>query len=242
MSIDSICSGCGRTLRVADEYAGLEAQCPACSTIYRVPAASNANPAINSSGTLVDPYSNVSSNQRFYAQTPSGVEYGPVELETMLRWYAEGRVNATCTVRGEVDTRRIPFAQWLASTGVSKVEPQSSTFARAGTFANTDGTNTFGNVPALRETEIRYQREGRGVLILVLACASWAACIVLIGAIPIASVALYLGFSDLRAMKRGEMSPKDRGLVLVGLWLAGFSLFLSLAFTLLWLVVTIANL
>jgi hypothetical protein len=241
MPIDSICSGCGRTLRVADEYAGLEAQCPACSTIYRVPAASNANSALNSSGTLVDPYSNVSSTQRFYAQTPAGAEYGPVEVGTLLRWHAEGRVNATCSVRGEGDTRRIPFAQWLASMGVSTNEPQSPTTSSDATFADSVVPYTFGNVPAVRETEIRYLREGRGVLILILACVSWAACIFLIGAIPIASIALYMGISDLKAMKRGEMSPKDRGLVLIGLWLAGFSLFFSVAFLLLWIVVTIAN-
>lgn len=38
MAITTNCSGCGKTLAVADEFAGRQARCPACGQIYTVPA------------------------------------------------------------------------------------------------------------------------------------------------------------------------------------------------------------
>jgi hypothetical protein len=37
MPIEAKCPGCARLLRVPDEYAGKDARCPVCSTVYRVP-------------------------------------------------------------------------------------------------------------------------------------------------------------------------------------------------------------
>lgn len=37
MPIEMNCTGCGQTLRVADEHAGKKARCPACGTIAEVP-------------------------------------------------------------------------------------------------------------------------------------------------------------------------------------------------------------
>ena len=37
MPIEMTCTGCGQTLRVADEHAGKKARCPACGTIAEVP-------------------------------------------------------------------------------------------------------------------------------------------------------------------------------------------------------------
>lgn len=44
MSIEIGCTGCGQTLRVADEHAGKKARCPACGTIVQVPEAGMAAP------------------------------------------------------------------------------------------------------------------------------------------------------------------------------------------------------
>jgi hypothetical protein len=38
MPIDSICTGCGKTLRVGDEFVGRNARCPVCLTVYVVVA------------------------------------------------------------------------------------------------------------------------------------------------------------------------------------------------------------
>lgn len=41
MSIEFLCSQCGATLRVADEFAGRQARCPTCSTVSPVPTSRN---------------------------------------------------------------------------------------------------------------------------------------------------------------------------------------------------------
>ncbi|MCY2982855.1 MAG: hypothetical protein NTY15_04375 [Planctomycetota bacterium] len=45
MPIDSLCSGCGKTLRVNDEFVGRKARCPACGKVYVVGEASS-NPFV----------------------------------------------------------------------------------------------------------------------------------------------------------------------------------------------------
>ncbi len=46
MPIEMSCTGCGQTLRVADEHAGKLARCPKCGTVVSVPAAGTAASAI----------------------------------------------------------------------------------------------------------------------------------------------------------------------------------------------------
>jgi uncharacterized RDD family membrane protein YckC len=45
MPIEISCTGCGRTLRVADDAAGKQARCPACGMVSRIPAVSAAGAA-----------------------------------------------------------------------------------------------------------------------------------------------------------------------------------------------------
>ena len=53
MPIELSCTGCGRTLRVADDAAGKHARCPACGNVSRVPEPAGAAPA----SSLIDPHS-----------------------------------------------------------------------------------------------------------------------------------------------------------------------------------------
>ncbi|MCY2992615.1 MAG: hypothetical protein NTY19_32755 [Planctomycetota bacterium] len=46
MPIEMSCTGCGQTLRVADEHAGKMARCPKCGTVVAVPAAESDASAI----------------------------------------------------------------------------------------------------------------------------------------------------------------------------------------------------
>ena len=48
MAIEIGCTGCGQTLRVADEHAGKKARCPACGTIVQVPEAGMPAPFVPS--------------------------------------------------------------------------------------------------------------------------------------------------------------------------------------------------
>lgn len=51
MSIEMGCTGCGQTLRVADEHAGKKARCPACGTIVQVPASGEPAPPEPAAGS-----------------------------------------------------------------------------------------------------------------------------------------------------------------------------------------------
>ena len=53
MPIDSLCSGCGKTLRVNDEFVGRKARCPLCGIIYVVGDASVDQPS--KASTPADP-------------------------------------------------------------------------------------------------------------------------------------------------------------------------------------------
>jgi|GEM_PF-1565514 len=56
MAIDSICSGCGKTLRVGDENAGRKARCPMCGVVYVV-----SSPAVPSEADYGSPLVSASS-------------------------------------------------------------------------------------------------------------------------------------------------------------------------------------
>lgn len=45
MAITARCPGCGQTLSVDDQYAGMQGKCPTCNTIVNFPAAPNVAPA-----------------------------------------------------------------------------------------------------------------------------------------------------------------------------------------------------
>lgn len=57
MAIEIGCTGCGQTLRVADEHAGKKARCPACGTIVQVPEAGMAAPLEPADPAVERPFS-----------------------------------------------------------------------------------------------------------------------------------------------------------------------------------------
>lgn len=52
MAITTNCSGCGKTLAVADEFAGRQARCPACGQIYTVPTPISLTPVLPTSAPV----------------------------------------------------------------------------------------------------------------------------------------------------------------------------------------------
>lgn len=279
MPIDSVCEGCGRTLRVADEYAGMDAQCPACMRIFRVPgdpvATNQATPlrTPNPDSANADPYESASNRStpqpepgtppplpsardanplansqieavRFFVMTPSGIEYGPADVETILRWQREGRVNETCLVRQENTSYRMPFEPWRAANSIPRapqLSPSPSMANPYGANPQRDGMQSFGAIPGAMPSTVSYPRESRGVLVVVLAALSWVLCFTFIGAIPCAAIAMYLGMADLASIRRGEMAPQERGLLLTGVWLAGINLVLTVLFIGLWIAALIGG-
>ena len=70
MPIDSQCSGCGKTLRVNDEFVGRKARCPMCGTVYVVGDALGIAPIAN-------PTSSVTMAETTYA-APSNSSAQPI--------------------------------------------------------------------------------------------------------------------------------------------------------------------
>ena len=92
MTVDLICPGCGRKLRVAATGTTQSARCPSCNALFEVtgtgPVApvSNAAPA-PSPGWLV--------------RIPEGLTYGPVSMEILESWVSQQRVTAECELHQE---------------------------------------------------------------------------------------------------------------------------------------------
>ena len=108
MDIETKCTGCGKLLTVAAEFAGRSARCPVCNTIYVVPQppvveAPAANlPATDSpvaETTVGSPTPPLDSN--WFMKTPEGPIYGPVQRIELLRWVRDGRVTHDCQLRPE---------------------------------------------------------------------------------------------------------------------------------------------
>ncbi|MCU0708920.1 MAG: hypothetical protein MUF23_11565 [Pirellula sp.] len=220
MPIESVCTGCGRTLRVADQHAGSDAQCPICHTVYRVPF-----PNVVPTGEIDLPVASTGQQPvlRWFARIPTGAEYGPVDKEVIVQWGLEGRLNAACFVRAENQTEWIPFLDWIPSRS-SGAQPAPSPFAAS---PKPNNTVTFGAIPDTSDGRIHYPKRSQGTVVLILGILSWFLCFTWIGTIPVAIAALFVGRNDLANIGRGESAPKERSLTLIGMWLAGIALALN---------------
>ena len=150
MSIETLCPGCGRKLRVAAEHAGKQARCPLCNAIYTVSAAESATDI---------PSDPAAATQSWRMRSPEGQTYGPVERTELDRWVSEGRVTADCELHCEGTGR------WQGAAEVyAALRPQAQT-AAAATAESPEAQRRY-----------RYMESHRGVLILALGILSWVSC------------------------------------------------------------------
>ena len=203
----------------------MDAQCPVCHTVYQVPADSS-SPAAFDRDSLKD--------KKFSARTPKGDEYGPVSYDVLLQWFRENRVNAACYIREEGGTEWLPFLEWVQLPGNAismEMRPGSlpQPVSRSPS-APTVGPYAFGDVPVGMNSVVQYPIPSRGTLVLILGSVSWLLCITWVGTLVIAAVALGVGFKDLSNIKRGETSPRERNLTLIGMWLAGIAMMINCLF------------
>ncbi len=278
MAITTICSGCSKTLAVADEHAGRQARCPACGTIYTVPNRSadvaNATPGVSNnpidrfpgspyagsapidslepidldqpdiepdnaptiapigeatspdSRTSPDTYaatnasgglrSGLSSDQAtapypasasssnasasagsgmYWMRAANGAEYGPVDLNTLNRWFSEGRVGHNYMIRAGRDG-----AWQVAASFQPAVQPASN-------------INPFAS-PAAAPVPGHYTKSDQSGIILALGILSW------FGFCPIfGTVAWALGSQVLADMDQGVIDPTNRSFVQAGYYL-----------------------
>ncbi len=200
MPIETICPGCGRKLRVGDEFAGKQARCPVCNEIYSVAG-------------VAESVGKTQNEKTWRLKTPEGQVYGPVLKEELDKWVTDGRVTAECQlapdeanrdradvvypVLKEVQTAtRIPFGTGAIESPVTS--PQTA-----------DGYSPVNTTTG--PTRYRYAAAHRGGLILALAVISWV-----VGCPIFGLFAWIMGSGDLREMRLGRMDPSGMGLTQAG--------------------------
>jgi hypothetical protein len=223
MPIDSSCSGCGKTLRVNDEFVGRKARCPSCGNVYVVGQASPTPPIAHPipsvavaettyvvPGIESDSPSLPMADQKYFVRTPNSMIYGPSDKAAVLDWIDQGRLDDTCHIREESSEQWLGLAAWRFQTRQGKA-PVSSPVQTAATG--------FGEVPRSSVQSAGYAKSGNGTLVLVLGSLSWLLCPTVIGGWICAILAIVLASFEFNKIRNGQTPFKERWLVLLGMWL-----------------------
>lgn len=226
MAIETICQGCNKRLRVAEEHAGKLAKCPHCQTVYTVPQplAAASWGAVSAAGSDLPP------GDRWHLKTQDGLSFGPVSRAELDRWLAEGRVTAASQIQHEGDSQWVWATQIYPHLGMNFAPPgaSSSPFA-PGTLAKpidlapsaAGSVNPYASPAAAGYTLPAgglYREPARGGTILTLSIVGMLFCIFL------SIAAVVMGFTDLGEMKRGVRDPSGRGLTIAGVVIGCISL------------------
>jgi hypothetical protein len=216
MPIETICQGCQKRLRVADEHAGKLAKCPHCQAIYTVPQSAVA--ASWGAGSATD--SNLAPSDRWHLKTPDGLTFGPVARAELDRWLAEGRVTTASQILHEGDGRWVWAQQIYPHLAIASASQSATAPFPPGTFGKpidvppspfAGGINPYASPSAAGYAPSRYREQSRGGTILTLSILGPLFCIFL------SIAAVVMGIMDLSEMKRGVRDPSGRGLTIAGL-------------------------
>ena len=238
MTIESTCHGCGKRLRVGDEYAGRQARCPECGYVYTVPdapsadatatdapetgstsSASSASDSKREEVKLPSPTEEApddaaktaeaeGSNEEWYMKTPEGQIYGPSSRQVLHEWVSEGRVTDDCSLR------RGEHGSW---TSAGDIFPQLKTphWSAAhqpggGTYATPSSSGHSQYRAAQFFAGGRYVQPHRAGMILTFAILGGAFC-------PIFSIVAWaMGTTDLQQMRDGLMDQSGMGMTQAG--------------------------
>lgn len=200
LSIDTLCEGCGRRLRVAAEHAGKQARCPHCQQVYTVPVQSS----VTSAGfeRLLPA---AATGDTWQMKSPEGLVYGPVSKAELDRWRDEGRI----THRSQL----LPSGgqQWLWG---NEVYPELA-LATPMTPPVGGSSDERSGQPQLHPYYADGLQPHRGVLVLVASIVG----ITTLCAVP-SVLGMILGVYDLRLMKAGKMDRSGRGMTIAGVILS----------------------
>ncbi|RMF43672.1 MAG: hypothetical protein D6753_04550 [Planctomycetota bacterium] len=215
MAIDTICAGCGRPLRVADEHAGKHARCPSCGQVYRVPAPTESTSAL-AVATEEQPPRNPGtddSGARYWLRSDNGTIYGPVDRSVLDRWFRESRVGQKYLVRVGEAGSWAPAAEVVPTDAVAAVcalgqRPGAATAGRPA-VAPGDGSDAAG-----------YPKSDPSRFVIVMALVGWLT--LLLGcpiSLVFAIVATMAGRAALADIEAGIADPKNRSLIKTGYYL-----------------------
>jgi hypothetical protein len=249
MPIDSTCSGCGKTLRVGDEFEGRQARCPVCQTVYsvvRTQAIGGSNSDSSNKpleiaettyeSSAIDSASNpfpteskkvesIATQDQYYVRTPNSVTYGPADGATVLTWMQQGRLDDSCHIRNASASEWMTIPAWQNQAIVAR-SPGS---APLNPYANPTRQQPyqFGTTPVSGNQSAGYLKTGGGLIVLVLGALSWILCFTIIGG-PICSIfAIVLGRNELKAIREGRSAPSEKPLAIIGIVLASIFLVIS---------------
>ena len=224
MPIETICQGCSKKLRVADEHAGKQARCPSCGNIYIVPQPTPtsyspiATPAYQplakepaNEPTREPMFANPPAKQlgeRWFMKIDDGREFGPVDRATLDQWLQERRIGPTTRLKREYDT------QWQLASAVfpslgGNVPAMSASGGNPFSDQPQGGVNPYAN-SGFAGSATSYVEPHRGGMILALALVSWFTCFL------VGIAAWVMANEDLRKMRSGQMDNSGYGLTQAG--------------------------
>lgn len=206
MAIETICKGCAKKLRVADEFAGRKARCPDCKTVYTVPTLSDS--ASEGSQHAVS-----NDSDQWLVRMADGTTYGPVSKSELDKWLEEGRLAASSQLRRshEPDWQ---LASEVYPTLIAPKSTQENPFSSDPAFtAPTANPYASSQVrePRAELPTGRHHKPHRGGLILTFGILGFVCC-------QIFSIAAWvMGHSDMQEINAGRMDPQGRGLTQAGM-------------------------
>lgn len=197
MAIETICKGCARKLRVADEFAGRKARCPHCKTIYTVPAS---GAGLDASSQSVE-----EAVDSWLLRAKDGTVYGPVSRLELDGWVREGRLDAKSQIRKESEDTWRRASELYPSLAALDANP----FAGEPTFS--EPVNNPYASPHAGDRRILGLRPHRGGMILTFSLLGFVCCQ------PFSVAAWVMGHIDLKEINAGRMDPTGRGLTQAGM-------------------------
>ncbi len=249
MPIDSQCAGCGKTLRVNDEFVGRKARCPMCGYVYVVgggqvvPDPSTAETSyIPQADSLevstqqsLDSWSSMPTEKTPVAQPIASEGDAPVPKVLGPAAPAKFFVRTPNTmIYGPSDRESV--LDWIAQgrlddtchireetseqwIGIAAWRVQSRKPQTPIATATYQTQNAFGSIPVSTVQSAGYAKAGSGNVVLVLGLVSWLLCPTGIGSWVCAILAIYFATIELGKMRNAESSSNEKTVVLIGMWL-----------------------
>ena len=258
MPIDSICSGCGKTLRVNDEFVGRKARCPICGFVYVVggdkvveptqgqivsdPAmetthATEKDPVLPELQPLADSSSEPTLSSEFPSQSFEPVAKFFVRTpNSMVYGPSDTETVLDWINQGRLDDtchiREQTSEQWL---GIAAWRFQSRKLQNPMTSPVNQPSNQFGAAPLSTVKSVGTIKTGNGMVVLVLGIVSWVLCPFGLGWIC-SLLAIIFALVELGKIRNGQSPRNEKTIVLIGMWL-GIANLLATAFSILALIV-----
>ena len=258
MPIDSICSGCGKTLRVNDEFVGRKARCPICGFVYVVggdkvveptqgqivsdPAiaetthATEIDPVLPELQPLADSSSEPTLSSEFSSQSFEPVAKFFVRTPDSIVYGPSNTETVLDWInQGRLDDtchiREQTSEQWL---GIAAWRFQSRRLQNPMTSPVNQPSNQFGAAPLSTVQSFGTIKTGNGMVVLVLGIVSWVLCPIGLGWIC-GLLAIIFALVELGKIRNGQSPRNEKTIVLIGMWL-GIANLLATAFSILALI------